>query len=155
MTALEALEHYTSAHADTFEDILVWPWLRFERCYEAFMLREQVDRLDRQRDLIVASLHANSVFDEHKEADRQQAVRGVEQSFAQAVDYLYAVSSGEGVQEAEIDEDSAFWSAAKRGAEKLEMPRSEGDPDATAEEAVEGERAMEEVREAWRAADQS
>lgn len=140
------------------EDLLEWPWLRFERFYTTFVAREIVERMERQRDMIIAALHANSVYDEHEEAKRDEAIASVEESFDAATEYVRARARGEPTQ-AELDDDydpdDPFWRAAERGAERMDMPRSdEGAEEMTAGDIVDGQQSMEDVRAALAKLDQ-
>jgi sugar phosphate isomerase/epimerase len=140
------------------DELLEWPWLRLERFYAAFVFREALDRLERQKDLIISALHANSVYDEHKEARRDEAVRNVEEQFADMARYLKRQAKG--MPEAEpddgYDEDNPFWAAAKRGAEKMTAPRAdEADDGVTAGELVEAELSAKEMKEMLESLDQS
>ena len=122
--------------------------------YETFVVREMIERLERQRDLTVSSLYGNSVFDENEGARRDEAIRKVNEQFDQMVEYIIAMQKGESVGE-EIDEDNQFWAAAKRGVDRLEYPRSDEDePGITAGDMIEEERSLEEVRSMMASMDQ-
>jgi hypothetical protein len=150
------LEHYSSAHPETIDQLLDWPWLRFERFYAAFMLRTLVERLDRQRDAIVAALYGNSVFDEHAEAKRDESIQAVDDSFNQAIAYVRSHASGEPDEDDGYDENDPFWVAAKRGVAEIEVPRSdEQDYDFTAGELVEEESEAKEMARLVAELDQS
>lgn len=136
------------------EELLDWPWLRMERFYSEFILRVTVERLERQQDLIIASLHANSVYDENKEADRNQAISSVEESFHQATDRLRAAARGEEDDDDDYDENNPFWAAAERGVDRLSFPRADEDGGST-RDLVEGEASAQDVASMIRSLDQT
>lgn len=79
-----------------------------------------MDELRHRKTAMVAALWSNSNWD-GEEANRQEAVDGIEANFEQAVALIY----GDAPDEAEIDyENDAFFAAAKRGVEKIndQMP---------------------------------
>jgi hypothetical protein len=137
------------------EELLDWPWLRMERFYAEFVLRTTVERLERQQDLIVASLHANGVYDEHREADRDQAIRAVEDAFRQATERLRAAANGEDEDDDDYDESNPFWAAAERGVQRMGAPRADEGDEGTARELVEGEASAEDVAAMIRNLDQT
>lgn len=129
-----------------------------ERFYAAFVLREAIARLDRQRDAIIAALHANSVYDEHAEAKREEAVQNVETHFDEVIVFLKARARGEKTPEEEADdydESNPFWAAAKRGYERQMAPRvDEEDGDWSTNEMVRTTGADAEMREMLEKLDQ-
>jgi hypothetical protein len=156
---VECLEHYSRRHSETVDDLLDWPWLRFERFYNAFVVGEAVERMENLRDMIIAGLYANSVYDEHEEAKRDEAIQMIESSYSNAIDYLKARAAGEDTDEDEsddFDEDDPFWKPVARAEAALNAPRAdEADMDVTAGEVVDGEAAAEDIRDIMKDLDQS
>ena len=111
------MELYSANHSETVEELLEWPWKRFEKFYESFMKRKVVENLEGRKDQMVASLWANSNYDDDK-GTRQKAIEEIESSFQSVVMQVF-----EGVQteqEEEIDEaNNPFFAAAKKGQQKL------------------------------------
>lgn len=106
---------YSANHSETVEELLGWPWKRFEKFYESFMKRQVVDRLEARKDQMIASLWANSNYDDDK-GTRQKAIEEIEENFQSVVDQIF---DGE-PQEEEIDEqNNPFFKSAKKGQEKL------------------------------------
>lgn len=81
------------------------------------MKRKVVESLEGRKDQMIASLWANSNYDDDK-GTRQKAIEEIESSYQSVVMQVF-----EGVQteqEEEIDEvNNPFFAAAKRGQEKL------------------------------------
>ena len=48
---------------DSIEQLLGWPWKRFERFYEAFMRRTLVEKIEKRKEMMIAALWANSGFE--------------------------------------------------------------------------------------------
>lgn len=106
---------YSANHSETVEELLEWPWKRFEKFYESFMKRQVVERLEGRKDQMIASLWANSNYDDDK-GTRQKAIEEIEASFQNVVAEVF---DGENSSEEEIDEENPFFVAAKKSQQKL------------------------------------
>jgi hypothetical protein len=62
------------------EDILQWPWKRFERFYQAFIKRQVVESMERRKEALIAACWANSNYDDDK-GTRQNLVDEIEDHF--------------------------------------------------------------------------
>lgn len=136
------MEHYTAGHGgDSVDDILDWPWKRFEAFYEKFIERELIERLENRRDLMVSAIWSNSVYDEHEEADRTRVIEEIDSKFDEAVGFL----RGDVVQEPDIDfSNNPFFAKAKEGLDKRVPPRTD-DPDLTAVQLTDDEREVQDM----------
>lgn len=122
---MEAIEHYTSQHGgDSFDDVLEWPWMRFESAYEAMLKRELVTDLDKRKTALVGALWANSNWD-GEEADRDSAIQKLEESYEKSVGIIYGYVVADELSEDEVDWDDPFFAAAKRGMEKTGLMSSD------------------------------
>lgn len=131
---MEAIEHYTSQHGgDSFDDVLEWPWMRFESAYEAMLKRELVADLDKRKSALVGALWANSNWD-GEEADRGAAIDNLEKSYEKSVGIVYGYIEADEPDEDDIDWEDPFFAAAKRGLQKTGlMPSDSGDDGTVAE----------------------
>lgn len=107
---------YSANHSETVEELLEWPWRRFEKFYEAFLRRTIIEGLERRKDSMIASLWANSNYDDEK-GTREKAIEEIEGNFQEAVLQLYFSESHQ--QEEEINESNPFFKSAKEGQQKL------------------------------------
>jgi hypothetical protein len=101
------------------EELLEWPWLRFEVFYEAFVKAVVIESIERRKDAMIAALWANSNFDDDK-GTRRNAIEEIEANFQEAID-----SVNNPMPENDIDMDNPFFNPALRGREKIEAPRND------------------------------
>lgn len=87
--------------------------------------REAVKSIETQKLHMVASLHANSAFDESEKGlkERQKRIEDIERHFNKAIEIVY---NPELHKEVEIDWNNPFWAAAKR-AQQRRMERFRGE----------------------------
>lgn len=73
-----------------------WPVLRFEEFFERHRLRRAREQLDRERDMMVTAINANSFWDETKEAREAKVERvgNIQQSWKRGVEILYSKITG-------------------------------------------------------------
>jgi len=107
---------YSANHSETVENLLEWPWKRFEKFYESFMKRKIVENLEGRKDQMIASLWANSNYDDDK-GTRQKAIEEIEENYQEVIVQVFEGAKAE--PEEEIDESNPFWASAKKGQEKL------------------------------------
>jgi hypothetical protein len=139
-TVIEALEHYTAKHGgDSLDDILDWPWQRFEAMYVAMIKREMVDELTNRKTSMLAALHANSGWT--KDEDLRNAIEGVESNFEQSVALVY----GDTVEDEDIDWDDPFFAPVKNSMDRMNVPNAHGDGEITTKEMVDLEKDMKEA----------
>jgi hypothetical protein len=100
------------------EELLEWPWKRFDRFYDAFMRRQLIERLERRKEDMIAALWANSGFE--KSEDRTNAIAEIEDNYEQMLRKLLGLDVEE-----EIDPNNPFFSAGERGLKRLEQPRDD------------------------------
>jgi hypothetical protein len=85
---IEALEAYSAEHPEEIEDLILWPYKRFEAFYEAHLKRKAVDKLDAAKNALVSGLWSNPNLDDGKNT-RQNILRQIEESFKDAIDSVY------------------------------------------------------------------
>ena len=110
------MELYSANHSETVEELLEWPWKRFEKFYESFMKRKVVETLEVRKDQMINALWSNSNYDDDK-GTRQKAIEEIEANFESVIFQVFDGNSVE--QEEEIDESNPFFVSAKKGQEKL------------------------------------
>lgn len=73
-----------------------WPVLRFERMFELHMARKGAGELKRERDMMIAALTGNSVFDETAEGVkvRNDRIERIQRDYKEGVEYLYSLLEG-------------------------------------------------------------
>lgn len=119
---MTALEEYTAHHAETAEEIMyAWPWRRFEGMFRRHLLRKGREEMRQMRDLRLAAIDANTNYDssDNKSA-REQRVRGLQESYEEAVRMLYA-PPGQQTQP-DLDDDPLFSPIARRRAQEASQP---------------------------------
>lgn len=107
---------YSATHAETVEELLQWPWRRFEAFYSAFVKRRVVESLERRKEAMVQALWANSNYDDDK-GSRQNAIQEIEESFTGAIE-----SIDNPQQETEIDKSDPFFAPSFKALDALEVP---------------------------------
>jgi hypothetical protein len=73
MTALEALEAYSSSHPESVETLLEWPARRFRVAFDAWQRREIIKDWQERKRAHLNALLANGNLKEPQEAVRQTA----------------------------------------------------------------------------------
>jgi hypothetical protein len=66
LTPIEALESYSSSHAEKIEDLLEWPRRRFIKAFEAWSRRSQVEEWNRRKLDHIAAIYGNPYVDGEK-----------------------------------------------------------------------------------------
>jgi len=102
------------------EEVLNWPWRRFEAFYAAFMKRVAIERIEERKDKMIAALWSNSNYDDDK-GSRQNAIREIEGNFSAAVAEIQG-----GIVEDEIDENDPFFAPLKNKPEIESVAKPEG-----------------------------
>lgn len=122
MTSLEALEVYSSHHAETFEELLEWPYRRFIKAFAAWQKRNAVDELENKKNLHVQALLG---IIEWKEAgDQNEAIQNVEKYYELLKDIIWDPKKfeRENREMRELEESDSFLAAGKRNFKKLIEP---------------------------------
>lgn len=83
------------------------------------MKRALIESLEGKRDAMIASLWANSNWDDDK-GTRQKAIEDLENSYEEAM-----VKIRTGAKEEELDKSNPFISAVDRGMAKIAVPRND------------------------------
>lgn len=104
------------------EDILDWPWKRFEAFYTAFVKRNVIETLERRKEGMIHALWANEGFNDDK-GTRQNAIQEIEANFEEAVKSIL----GGSVEEEEIDKENPFFAQMEKGMAKLHEVRPQDD----------------------------
>jgi hypothetical protein len=113
--AIEALEAYSSEHAEKLEDLLEWDARRFQTLYSAFVKRKAAEELEQTRLALTAGIWANSNYDQEKGDPRGEFIKGVQDSVDEKIATIYGVAPEE--DEFAIDAENPFWAAMYRGLE--------------------------------------
>lgn len=119
ITAIEALEDYSAHHAETVEDLLAWPWRRFEELYDAHAKRMALQRVTELKNAMIAGAWSNSNYDD--ENAREKLLNRIDEFYDHAQKMIYEDPD---LHEEKIDENDPFFAAMKRPAElvnKLEV----------------------------------
>lgn len=103
------------------DELLQWPWRRFERFYAAYLKRQAVEGLERRKDQMISSLWSNSNYDDDK-GTRKNAIEELEQHYEEATRLIL---HGPQVHEEEIDENNPFFQPALRAAREIDTPRAD------------------------------
>ena len=119
MTAIEALEAYSSDHAEKIDDLLEWPYRRFLRAFEAWQRRRAVERIERQEDLHIAAMYSNTNMDmaDNKREERVQDLRDFYKELRRSV-----LESGREQPEAPDPQADAFMRAGRRSVAVVAPP---------------------------------
>lgn len=83
------------------------------------MKRAILESLDKRKSSMIASLWANSNYDDDK-GSRKRAIEEIEENFSQVVDSIVNPN-----QEADIDPDNPFFNPAARAKAQIEAPRND------------------------------
>jgi hypothetical protein len=110
------LELYSANHAETVEQLLDWPWRRFERFYEAFTKRQVVEVLEGRKNAMISALWSNSNWDDDK-GTRASAIEELEANLEEA---LFAIFNGVDEEEdIEISEDNPFFASTRKAMDQV------------------------------------
>jgi len=104
LNAIDAIENFASAHSETIEEIINWPWKKFEAFYESYSKREQVKSANAERRAYITGLLANPNLDDGKQT-RRTILNNVDIDFENAIKSIYNVVIGE---EFDSDQDPFF-----------------------------------------------
>lgn len=112
------------------DQLLDWPWQRFERFYEIFVRKSLVEGLERRKEQMITALWSNSNWDDDK-GTRKQAVEELEENFQAAIDRINGYQPEE---EVEMEDKFGFFAAGERAVARIEVP---GETNGTVAEAAE------------------
>lgn len=144
---LEAIEHYTARHSEKFEEVIHWPWKRFELAYSSMVKREIVEELTQRKFAVISGIYANNSFEKDEKADRSEVIEEIEYNFKKTVAMVYGDLKEEEESELEgeymaYSEENPFFAAGKRAMDKLDIPKSEAEDNFKTEELVEIQKEM-------------
>jgi hypothetical protein len=94
INVIDALESFSSAHSETIEEILNWPWQKFELLYEAFVKREQASRAFQERTAYITGLLANTNLDDGKQT-KARLLESVDIDYENTLRSIYNIIIGE------------------------------------------------------------
>lgn len=103
------------------DELLQWPWRRFERFYESFLKRQAIEGLERRKEQMIASLWSNANYDDDK-GTRKNAIEELEGHFDAATELIL---HGPQAKEEEIDEANPFFVPAMKAARGIQTPRND------------------------------
>lgn len=115
LTAIEALESYSSAHSEKVEELLEWPYRRFLAAMEAWRRRELVSEWNQRKLAHIAAMHANQTWDDpdNKKEDRLRELEiGYERVKAELM------MSAADRQQIEQEADTEFMRAGRRAMQR-------------------------------------
>lgn len=120
MTSLEAVETYTAFHAETFEEILEWPYRRFMKAFSAWQRRNSLDEIERRKNLHVSALYSNTNWDDEKN-DREAQVENLEKYYETLKDWVWEPDKvdRENKEMQELEDSDPFLRAGKRNRQKI------------------------------------
>ncbi len=96
-------------HAESVENLLAWPWLRFEEMFDAHAKRLAVERVIELKNAMVSGVWANSNYDDG-ENTRANLLARIDDFSESAIAGIYGQSSEE---EYKDDMESPFFKAMK------------------------------------------
>jgi hypothetical protein len=111
MTAIEALESYSSAHPESIDTLLEWPYRRFVKAFEAWQRRRAIERIERQEDLHIAAMYSNTNMD-NPDNHRDQRVRSLQDFYKELRTSI--INGGTNEPEAPDEFAQAFMRAGRR-----------------------------------------
>lgn len=105
---IEAIESFSAQHSETIEEILDWPWQKFEALYEAHVKREQSQSALEERNAYITGILANTNLDDNK-STKHNMLESIDIDYENRLRSIYNVIIGE-----EIDfENDPFFKAMK------------------------------------------
>lgn len=108
INAVEAVESYAAAHSETTEELINWPWKKFEALYDAFSKREASQNALLERNAYITGVLANTNLDDGKSTKRNM-LESVDEDYQNRLRSIYNV-----INEDQIDIDSdPFYTAIK------------------------------------------
>lgn len=103
-----------------------WPWMRVESFFKAHLLRQYKERLERQADLTVAAIHANSSWDgEDNHGRKIERLKQIEESTAEAIAFLYSEDPEEDPDDPYSFENDPLFKDVRRMREEAQPPQME------------------------------
>jgi hypothetical protein len=123
INVIEAIESFASSHAEKIEEILNWPWKKFEALYEAHTKREQSEKALDERNAYITGLLANTNLDDGKSTKRNM-LENVDIDYQNALKSIYNI-----VNKDEIDFDQdPFFKAIKIPGAEIPVEATESEP---------------------------
>lgn len=104
------------------EELLAWPWKRFEKFYEAAQKRTLVETLEQRKQGMIAALWSNPNLDDDK-GTRKGAIEDIEEKCEEAVQII--LTGVDPNAEVEVEDKYGFFAAGERGAAKIAKPRND------------------------------
>lgn len=107
---------YSSAHPETVEDLLEWPYRRWRTAFAAWQQRRLRELLDSRRDLHVAAIYSNTNWDDEKN-NREEHIKTIEEYY-EVLKSAYTKPSDQAQREEEelraMEENDPFLQASRR-----------------------------------------
>lgn len=118
INVFDAIESFSAQHSEKIEEIINWPWKKFEALYEAHIKRESSKTALLERNAYITGLLANTNLDDNKNTKRNM-LENVDTDYENKLRSIYNVISKE------IDlKDDPFFAAIK-------IPRYDAPEEAT------------------------
>lgn len=101
-----------------------WPWLRFEKFYEAHLKRKIIEELTQRKIVMIGALYSNTNYDgKDNHEKREQIIQRIEDNFSETVKKLYNKEYAKKQEEEEdVLEANPFFAASKQGLENQGVP---------------------------------
>jgi hypothetical protein len=125
--AIDAIENFTAAHSEEIEEVLNWPWKKFEAFYEAYIKREAAYRAALERNAYITGILANTNLDDNKNTKRN-TLESIDTDYQNSLKSIYNIN----IEEVDLREDPFFKAMKIPGVDFI--PGEEAtDPDSTTE----------------------
>lgn len=123
MTSLEAVECYSSHHAETFEELLEWPYRRFIKAFSAWQRRKTVDEIENRKNLHVQAMW--QIVEWKEIGDQQKAIEDIEKYYELLKDHIWNPNKyeEENQEMRELEESDSFLKAGKRNLQMVLPPK--------------------------------
>lgn len=123
MTSLQAVECYTSTHSETFEEILEWPYRRFNKAFAAWQKRNAVDEVEKRKNLHVAAMWG--IVEWKENTDQEEAITNIENYYEALKNFIWDPNKVE-IENQEmkiLEESDPFLAAGKRNLSRVIPPK--------------------------------
>ena len=135
MTAIEALEAYSSDHPETIGELLRWPRRRFIKAFEAWSRRSQIAEWNQRKLDHIAAIYGNPYID----GEKLQSLLDQVEDFYEGIKMELMIPAEQMKEMHEAIMNSPFMSASRRN---LERSIEHANPDVT----MPGQRSFQRLR---------
>jgi len=121
LTPLQSLEIYSGNHPETVEQLLEWPYRRFQKAFDNWQKRNQVEEIENRKNLHVSALYANTNYDDEKN-NREDHIKNLDEFYELLKDMVWKGPKEVEKEEkelAELEASDPFLAAGKRNRAKI------------------------------------